>query len=701
MAIDPYSLCPGGLGKKVKFCCADLVTDLDKIDRLREADQRAACLDYIEKLEARHPERACLTTAKADLLRDLGRTQEADTALQGLLNQETANPIALAEAALLACEEEDAKRAMALVQRALGARQNPMPDKLVEALRVTAMALLGSNEFVAGRQLLQVYVDLLPQDRQGQVALSNLDRSPAIPLLLKENWSPEPAADDAPWKSLYTAALLPLRYIDWASAASEMAVVSKHYPQSPQVWKTLAILRMWLADAPGATEAWRTYVALDIPLEDAVEAEGVAQLIDPEAPDFVDLVQIEYQVHDLERVQEVLAGSPRCVILKAPPTALAEGAPPPRAMCLLLDRPKAAEDAPLDAETTPRVLGQLLIFGRETDREPRLQVSTYRNCSLEACQALLADLTFGLLGPAQEPVAMERVAVPVVELELRWYLPTPPSADEMQALRVKHRNEYLSQRWAKSPQELLQGKSPEQAAAIASLRIPLLAALLRLETQIEQAAAEFDFDALRQRLNLPVPATIELAELDDVPVARVARINLEPLDEPTVAKVAIRALMDGLVKATRRTMQEVLRRTVDKRSIPEALCYQYLAISEEDTRRKLELLEQASRRMMEAKVSCAAVDIQRLQLLVMRQEQAQSLELIVHLIDTHLNDPQYGPAVIETLAGFGLVRPDGKIMRPRLDRAAHVAGGLSEPGKIWTPDADRPANKPALWVPGS
>src|SRR5687767_695391 len=102
MPIDPYSPCPGGLPKKVKFCCADLVSELDKIERLREADQRLACLDHIEKLEGKYPDRACLMTAKADLLRDLGRTQEAETALQALLAQSTANPVALAEAALVA-----------------------------------------------------------------------------------------------------------------------------------------------------------------------------------------------------------------------------------------------------------------------------------------------------------------------------------------------------------------------------------------------------------------------------------------------------------------------------------------------------------------------------------------------------------------------------------------------------------------------
>ena len=31
MSIDPYSSCPGGTGKKIKFCCAELVGDLEQL----------------------------------------------------------------------------------------------------------------------------------------------------------------------------------------------------------------------------------------------------------------------------------------------------------------------------------------------------------------------------------------------------------------------------------------------------------------------------------------------------------------------------------------------------------------------------------------------------------------------------------------------------------------------------------------------
>ena len=45
MDLDTNQLCPGGTGKKIRFCCKDLVRELDKIVRLMEGGQRRAALE--------------------------------------------------------------------------------------------------------------------------------------------------------------------------------------------------------------------------------------------------------------------------------------------------------------------------------------------------------------------------------------------------------------------------------------------------------------------------------------------------------------------------------------------------------------------------------------------------------------------------------------------------------------------------------
>src|SRR4051812_17304060 len=101
MSSDSYSPCPGGTGKKVKFCCPELVAELPKIDRMVEAEQRSACLDHIENLEKKYPGRACLQANKALVLGNMGRIDEANQVVGEILTTQPQNPVALGEKALL------------------------------------------------------------------------------------------------------------------------------------------------------------------------------------------------------------------------------------------------------------------------------------------------------------------------------------------------------------------------------------------------------------------------------------------------------------------------------------------------------------------------------------------------------------------------------------------------------------------------
>ncbi len=77
MAVDPYAPCPCGSGKKVKFCCSDLVGDIEKIHRMIEGDQPRAALRHAEQTLAKHPRRASVLDLKATLELALGETDAA------------------------------------------------------------------------------------------------------------------------------------------------------------------------------------------------------------------------------------------------------------------------------------------------------------------------------------------------------------------------------------------------------------------------------------------------------------------------------------------------------------------------------------------------------------------------------------------------------------------------------------------------
>ena len=79
MALDAYSLCPGGTGKRIKFCCGDFLGELQNIDWMFEEKQYVACLQHIEHLRQQpaHRDRQCLLAYQADLRRIVDQHEPA------------------------------------------------------------------------------------------------------------------------------------------------------------------------------------------------------------------------------------------------------------------------------------------------------------------------------------------------------------------------------------------------------------------------------------------------------------------------------------------------------------------------------------------------------------------------------------------------------------------------------------------------
>ena len=107
MAVDPYAPCPCGSGKKLKFCCADLAADIEKIDKLAASDQPHAALQHVEKLLAKEPDRASLLDIRAMLELSLHEFDAAEKTLQHFLAKHPDNASAHAQAALLAAAHGD------------------------------------------------------------------------------------------------------------------------------------------------------------------------------------------------------------------------------------------------------------------------------------------------------------------------------------------------------------------------------------------------------------------------------------------------------------------------------------------------------------------------------------------------------------------------------------------------------------------
>ena len=304
MALDAYSLCPGGTGKKIKFCCPDFVSELEKIDRMIEGEQFIACIQHIDQHEQKGQYRACLMSIKSELLRVTSQIDGAGAYAADFIERFPQSSTAWSEAALLSAVSEGGQAGMSKLQRAIALCDGNIQSRVYEAAAVVANVLIQEGRWGAGRALLQFLSTLDPEDRDVMERLIYLNRSAEIPVLLKSDAAILPCPPDAPWRARFEAAVAPLKKAQWQEAADRLTTLAAEVVDAPAVWSNLALVRGWLADEAGAREALEKFAELAVPLEDAVESEAVAMLIsDSPLGDEVEIVRWTWPVSDPERLQ--------------------------------------------------------------------------------------------------------------------------------------------------------------------------------------------------------------------------------------------------------------------------------------------------------------------------------------------------------------------------------------------------------------
>ena len=97
--LDTSKLCFCGTGKKIKFCCKDIVADFEKIVKMLRGKQFAAARETIDRALQSHPDRASLWLLKVELLGMDDRLDEQRQCAEEFARAVPENPAALCYAA--------------------------------------------------------------------------------------------------------------------------------------------------------------------------------------------------------------------------------------------------------------------------------------------------------------------------------------------------------------------------------------------------------------------------------------------------------------------------------------------------------------------------------------------------------------------------------------------------------------------------
>ncbi len=710
MPVDHYTPCPGGCDKKIKFCCPDLVGELEKINRMLEGEQYAGCREHVDRLLEKTPDRACLLATKVLLLRASGQLEESKAAVASFIEHHPTNPVALAESAMLAAATEGGSPAIKLLQQAIVASDGKIHGRVWNAMDAVARVLASEENFLAARAVALMQVSIQRDDQRSLELLMELNSQPSVPLVMKTDARLESCPDDAAWKADFDAAVLSANKGHWIEAVEKFAALSEQASDAPSVWRNLATIRGWMADPSGMGEALDKYAALDVPLEDAVEAQALRSLMteDP-LGDQSDVLNLRYTIKDAETVAAALLAAEQTTEIRSDLSSLTgEEGPPPKTGFVLFDGGVAGSTDELTLDSIARVLCQVVVFGKETDREARLEAMAVVGDDADQVKALLSELVGDELDSVVEEEVIESESRTYEILTQRWRLPENCPPDKFRALAEKYLDGALLNQWPDMPLGLLGGKSPREAAGEESLRVKVLAAILVLQHWSDQVGGEFDFNRLRSGLGLPTlePVEIDGEALMRLPLARLMRVEADKLSDTGVVQAFHRCMAFGVRTALPKFARAMVERPSLSGREERLTALRVLVRLSEDPNQALEYIEQGRQAVQAAGQSCADWDIMELTYRFDQQDGEGVSALLGHIQQEHIQEPGVADTLTRFLMAAGVINPDGSPNLPPGGMDPGGPGGMpgemgAEPEGLWTPDSQKPEGEgPGLWTPG-
>ncbi|HEY2882030.1 MAG TPA: hypothetical protein VGJ15_06340 [Pirellulales bacterium] len=713
MSIDPYSPCPGGTGKKVKFCCADLLPELDKVHRMLDGEQLAAALDYVRKLDEKYPNRACLQSIRISLEDTVGDPAAANTTLAALLKQQPENPIGLAEQALHTATAGDPLAAILHLQHAIEACGEEMPARVYDAVGAVALVLLSAGHPVPARAHLQLQVGLSQgRDQRAVTSLLQVEGSATIPLPLKDMPPLAEPPENVPWRAAFIKAMEESQVGHWKKAVDGWKAIATQAASGAAIWQNLATVCSYLGDYPQAIDALRRLAALSPADDSAMEAEALAQLLaKDQSQGQVDELTLSYTISNAEALQEKIAADRRFERLPLDPRAwAAQNEPPPRAAYSLLDRAVPTSGKEITREQVPNQVAQFLLFGKQTDREARLETVLFRP-EIATVQKILSEVGGDLVGAAPTETVIGQLGQVEHALSWHWRLPDDTPETLRRQLAVDERRHLVLEKWPKLSQPIFGGRSAQQAASEPRYRHALLAAIWLLEVSDADTGRE-TYNELRRSLNLPELPDLDPSGLDTsrVPLGRVARLKSDLLSDEQLQHAFNRAAVTNFLLALRRLAPEVVKRPSMPVTEYKLTAYRLLVRSAASFDEALRLIDEARKLGDEHKQSSAPWDLMELAYRIQRGEAPQVMQLIDHLQRQHGREPGVAQALVQLLMETGLLGPDGRLnIGPAAGAPAAAAASplvvpgaaTGEPGKLWTPDDPRGGGekKSSLWLP--
>ncbi len=713
MDIDIYQQCPCYSGKKIKFCCGkDIVGELSQIVAKSQSNQSLSALDLIERVIAKHGERDCLLTLQTHILFVLGEHERAREVNGRFAARNPNHPIAQQHEAMSLLSDGNVLGAIAKLQDAMDSlKSDEIPLAMANSFRLLGSILLRGGHLIAARAHLQF--GLMIRGSENSQDLQRLIyesfRLTGIPLILKADFRLESAPAGKEWSGKYQNVVRAMNRGQFRLALRILERIDERWPNEKEVVRAIAILHSALANVELISPAWRRLSQLDsIPRWQAVEAAAISMLFLAEEPSgMIDIMATEFQLSSLEAVCEIVESSNRFVPSECPEEDPFEEGPAPRHTFHILDREKLDSVENRSASEIPLVIGEIMLYGRQTNREPRMVLVATANDNYSVTKDFLNICFGGNIVTEVESEVVSGTSGAADVLNWNWYIPPSTARNVRLNLIKEYRRIILLEKWTDVSFSTLDGLTPNQARDRGDLSIPLEALVLNLEqSSALQRSGEEDIIELKRQLGIGDQEKLDASNIEDELLTphRLRDVNAESLSDDQLAALFARSMTIANTSVLLRITPEILNRPQLGEAIPRDMCYSMLAQLSEDDEQALAYLQNARQAAKQAGHNVGLFLVQELEIRLSRDMTDKLPELFQTIQKQYLPDPVVEEQLIRVLTRFGLMDTDGKLARsprPQPDVADETES------KIWTPDSDAPvvtenqgSTLSKLWVPG-
>lgn len=716
MANDPYSMCPCGSGKKLKFCCNDILPDLQRAFRLKD-NQPDAAIKIFRDLLKKHPDKEVVARELISTLFENGQSAEARQVANDFLKAHPDNPIILLSLSEILLKEDGFQASRRVLHRTfqLCAKNNPMGVAFLASYTAAEMARLGL--LMSAREHLALAVRMSTGERQKQLVLQlvSFESESSLPFMFRSAYPllPVNGGDEAVQQDMRARKLSVLGC--WEPAAILYNRLADAYPTDGAVWHNLGMCQAWDGRVTEAASSLHHAASLLTDKDLAIEVEALAQQLDLyTAEERYNTFGVDLTVTSMSELLTRLEADP---LIKRNDSHDHHDCHHPDGTSHVAEMIVLSQSLAVDqiqtASQLPEALADLDLFDvNDSDAAEDAKISgpfirvTAPDHEIDHVIVKLRGIAGDLIsttGDQEKRTVVEFERAQARPFDRRLICPDGMPLVQFRKL-VRTQESQNVEEWLKLPLSSLGGKSALDAASDENLKTKLGASLLVMLAIASKFDMIPDLPSIRKRLNLTEPAEREIpqnAAIAAFSAVQYERMNVSKLTNSQLQEFTNRCSILGLRHLVEKGLHELVNRED--------------ALKEFGARRAFLMLSAIARAAGDLEPSFGYLDKARQSVEAGPEAFRLQLELDIRELSYRLDNPEdesLRPLLRKFRDRYLHKIPEiHAVIVEQLDNAdcGHLAseleGGLAEVGvgssSLWTPGSESNSGSgQSLWVPG-